>query len=86
MLAEDVRTGQLGGLCSVSGGNQPSNDDAWLANGHCALCGSTGFGLPALYQVDAGPAAASAMVVVTKNAVRSAALSGLRFSRGPPIL
>ena len=86
MLAEDVRTGQLGGLCSVAGGNQPGNDDASPANGHCALCGSTGLGLLPLYQADAGFAAASAMVVVFQNGVRSAALSGLPFSRGPPIL
>jgi len=86
MLAEDVRTGQLGGLCSVAGDNQAGNDDASLANGHCALCGSTNLGLPPLYQADADPVAASAMVVVFKNGVRSAALSGLPFSRGPPIL
>ena len=86
MLAEDVRTGQLGGLCSVAGGNQPGNDDASPANGHCDLCGSTGLDLPPLYQADAGLAAVSAMVVVFQNAVRSAALPGLPFSRGPPIL
>jgi hypothetical protein len=86
MLAEDVRTGQLGGLCSVAGGNQPGNDDASPANGHCALCGSTGLGLLPLYQVDAGPAVVSAMVVAFQNGVRSAALSGLPFSRGPPVL
>ena len=86
MLAEDVRTGQLGGLCSVAGGNQPGNDDALPANGHCALCGSTGLGLLPLYQTDAGLAAVSAMVVAFQNGVRSAALSGLPFSRGPPIL
>ena len=85
-LAEDVRTGQFGGLCSVAGGNQPDNDDASPANGHCALCGSTGVGLPPLYRADAGFAAASATVVVFENGVRSAALSGLPFSRGPPIV
>ena len=45
-LAEDVRTGQLGGLCSVAGSNQAGSDDASPAGGHCDLCGSAGLGLP----------------------------------------
>ena len=84
MLAEDVRTGQLGGLCSVAGGNQPGSDDVSSAGGHCDLCGSAGLGFPPLRQADAAYASASPMAVVFHNAVRSASSPGLPFSRGPP--
>lgn len=81
MLAEDVRTGQLGGLCSAG---QPGSDDASSDHGHCDLCGSTGLALPPLERAAACPDAVTAMVVVLEDAVRSAASPGLPFSRGPP--
>lgn len=83
VLAEDVRTGQLGGLCSASGG-QAGSDDASSATGHCDLCGSAGLALLPQQAAHACPAAATAMAVVIEDAVRSASSPGLPFSRGPP--
>ncbi|MDP2817909.1 MAG: DUF2946 family protein [Polaromonas sp.] len=85
MLAEDVRTGQLGGLCSATGAGQPGSEDASSANGHCDLCGSTGLALLPLEQTGICHAAA-AMAVVFQDALRSTSSPGLPFSRGPPAL
>ncbi|WP_268236581.1 DUF2946 family protein [Polaromonas eurypsychrophila] len=86
MLAEDVRTGQLGGLCSATGSGQPGSDDASSANGHCDLCGSAGLALPPLAQSGSRSATVMAMALVFEDAVRSASSPGLPFSRGPPAL
>jgi hypothetical protein len=86
MLAEDVRTGQLGGLCSASGGGQPGGDDTSPANGHCDLCGSAGLVLPPLEHWGGCLATVTAMAVVFDDAVRSASSPGLPFGRGPPAL
>ena len=92
-LAEDVRTGKLGGLCTVASGASAtaagdlsdSDESSWAA-AHCDLCGSTGPGLPSPYQAGAFPAPIPAMVAVFDDAVRSASSPGLPFSRGPPAL
>jgi hypothetical protein len=86
VLAEDVRTGQLGGLCSASGAGQPTGDDTSPATGHCDLCGSAGLALPPLEQSGACLATVTAMAVVFDDALRSASSPGLPFSRGPPAL
>ena len=86
MLAEDVRTGQLGGLCSATGAGQPDDGDASSANGHCDLCGSAGLALLPLEQSGNCAPTVTAMVVVFDDAVRSASSPGLPFSRGPPSL
>jgi hypothetical protein len=86
MLAEDVRTGQLGGLCLASGSGQPGSDDASSASGHCDLCGSAGMALPPLEQSGSCSATVTAMATVFDDAVRSASSPGLPFSRGPPAL
>lgn len=86
LLAEDVRTGQLGGLCSASAGGQAGSDDASPATGHCDLCGSAGLAMPPLQQPGPCLATGTAMAVVFGDAVRSASSPGLPFSRGPPAL
>jgi hypothetical protein len=94
MLAEEVRTGQLGGLCSVGSAvaaasgmdGSGSDDPAALAAGHCELCGSLGLGLPPQQHADSFPAAVTAMAAVFQDAVRAASSPGLPFSRGPPAL
>jgi hypothetical protein len=86
MLAEDVRTGQLGGLCSASAGGQAGSDDASPATGHCDLCGSAGLAMPPLQQPRPCLATGTAMALVFGDAVRSASSPGLPFSRGPPAL
>lgn len=85
-LAEDVRTGQFGGLCSAMGNGQPDGDDTSPANGHCDLCGSAGLALPPLQRTASYGPAVTAMAVVFADAVRSAVSPGLPFSRGPPVL
>ncbi|WP_397409300.1 DUF2946 family protein [Polaromonas sp.] len=93
MLAEDMRTGKLGGLCTVASGASATaagdlsgGDESSPAAAHCELCGSTGPGLPPPYQAGAFPAPIPAMVAVFDDAVRSASSPGLPFSRGPPAL
>lgn len=93
MLAEDVRTGKLGGLCTVASGasstaagDLPGGDESSPAAAHCDLCGSAGPGLPPPYQAGVFPAPIPAMVAVFDDAVRSASSPGLPFSRGPPAL
>ena len=91
MLAEEVRTGRLGGLCSVGAATTPGGafdasggDDSSSGASHCALCGSLGLGLPPLRQADGFPVAVRAMAAVFRDAVRTASSPGLPFSRGPP--
>jgi hypothetical protein len=86
MLAEDVRTGQLGGLCSVAGGSQPAGDDTLPTGGHCDLCGPAGLALLPLSPTSARHTTVTALAVVFEDAVRSASSPGLPFSRGPPAL
>ena len=58
MLAQDVRAGKLGGICSVntaSANDSDSSDGSPAQAGmYCDLCGSVGLALPAL-QVAAIP-------------------------------
>lgn len=95
MLTEEMRTGKLGGLCSVvssisdagSTGDMGSDPgDTSLASGHCDLCGVQGLCLPPLQQAELLSPGAATMAAVFQNAVRSASSPGLPFSRGPPQL
>lgn len=93
MLAEEVRTGKIGGICSVkvsAGANNPDaadQGDAASLGAHCDLCGSLGLGLPPVNAATSEAARpTTAMAVVFDDAVRSAAPPGLPFSRGPPLL
>ncbi|WP_395060015.1 DUF2946 family protein [Polaromonas sp.] len=86
LLADDVRTGQLGGLCSANGAGQPGSDDASSASGHCDLCGSAGMALPPQAQSASCSATVIAIALVFEDAVRTASSPGLPFSRGPPVL
>ena len=93
MLTEDMRTGKLGGLCSVTsptasaglvGDTDPDVGDTSPVSGHCDLCGVQALCLPPLQQAELLPPAAATMSAVFQNAVRSASSPGLPFSRGPP--
>jgi hypothetical protein len=93
LLAEDVRTGKLGGLCSVASQTgaagapgSSGSDDSSLTTGHCDLCGSLGLGLLPLPQTEVVSAAVTTTAVVFDDAVRSASSPGLPFSRGPPAI
>ena len=92
MLAEEVRSGKLGGLCSVQVGSNagaqdmPGSDDETSPGAHCDLCGSAGLAFTPLRNVGIAPVCGAAMAVVFDDAVRSASPPGLPFSRGPPLL
>ena len=90
MLAQEVRTGKLGGICSVnaalSSSSDAGTDGAPQAGAHCDMCGVLGWALP--------PLAVSAIPCFPDQQVASAdfpadvatAVPGLPFSRGPPAL
>lgn len=93
MLAEEVRTGKLGGICTVNMTSQGSSDGADAGEGsgskvasHCELCGSPGLALPQLpvasLPCDPGTRVADA----SAPAHRAESIPGLPFSRGPPAL
>jgi len=91
MLAEEVRTGKLGGICTVAtastAGQPASGGDGGHQAGsgsHCDWCGSSG--------VMAAQWLASAYFPLLDHSVPAVALAtvfpacalGLPFSRGPP--
>ena len=90
LLAEQVRTGKLGGICSLSAASGKVADagsgDTPHAGSHCDLCGGPGWLLP--------PLVVRAIACVAGQQVAGAALPadvavrppGLPFSRGPPAL
>lgn len=90
MLAQEVRSGQLGGICSLHAASGNSADagsgDAPQAGSHCDMCGALGWALPPL-AVSVVPSFAGQQLAaqhVPANLV--AAVTGLPFSRGPPSL
>ena len=90
MLAEEVRTGKLGGICSVNAATASSSDagsgDVPQAGSHCDLCGSLGLALPPLPVVVIPCFPGNRVATVDFPADLAAAIPGLPFSRGPPIL
>ena len=88
VLAEEVRSGQLSGICHfspVSGsGSDAGSGDAPQAGAHCNLCASLGWVFPPL-AVRAIPCFAGEQVASANfPADTCAAIPGLQFSRGPP--
>ena len=91
MLAEEVRTGKLGSICSVNtatAGNPDAGDDNALQTGsHCDWCASLGLAAPPML------ASATLFTAPVKHLARAespanlaASVTGLPFSRGPPSL
>ena len=90
MLAEKVRTGQLGGICSANAAWGSSADDgsgdAPQAGAQCDLCGALGWALPP-QPVTAIPCFAGVEVAAADFPADVVATNpGLPFSRGPPEL
>ena len=93
MLAEEVRTGKLGGVCVVNTASSSSTDgvdagsgNASKAGTHCELCGSLGMALPPL-EVASIPCAPGTQVAdASAPAHLAESIPGLPFSRGPPAL
>lgn len=90
MLAEEVRTGQLGGLCSANkastGSPESSSGDGQSAGSHCEWCGSASLALPPLPVLAIPCFPGFGVVAVDFSADLPASIPGLPFSRGPPRL
>jgi hypothetical protein len=89
MLAEEVRTGKLGGLCLVQTAANTAVDgsgDTQPAGSHCDLCGSFALVLPpfAAQSIPSQPSQQVAGIDLPFDV--AAAISGLPPSRGPPAL
>ena len=90
MLAEDARTGGLGGVCSASAGGDRHADPVHgvtpHAAMHCDLCCTALLPLP-LLPVNAIPSVPGQQVaVVDVPAHWATVVAGLPFSHGPPSL
>lgn len=84
-LAEEVRTGKLGGVCLVTTAADVGGD-AMPSGLHCDLCGSLAFAL-LLFTVQALPTQPGQQVAgVDLTFELAARTSGLPPSRGPPAL
>lgn len=89
MLAEEVRTGRLGGTCSASASSASGADagtsGALQPGAGCALCGAPGWCLPPM-AFDAIPSFAGQQVAAADvPAAVAGKVAGLPFSRGPPV-
>jgi Protein of unknown function (DUF2946) len=91
LLAEEVRTGRLGGLCSAqsrAASVPASGGEAVLqAGAHCDWCAFVGLAPPPLLALASLlPAPTRYIALRDFPADRAAVVSGLPFSRGPPAL
>jgi Protein of unknown function (DUF2946) len=91
MLAEEVRTGKLGGLCSAQprAANAPasSGEAALQAGAHCDWCSFVGLAPPPLLaSAPLLPAQTPYIALSDFPADLAACVTGLPFSRGPPAL
>ncbi len=96
MLAEEVRTGKLGGVCLANKANKTDKVNTAINGGesgsvtpsvtHCDSCGSLVIALPffAAQHLPSEPSQQVAGVALPFDA--AAAISGLPPSRGPPAL
>lgn len=93
MLADDVGTGKLGGVCSLTtlmasaADAGTPGDNGVPANGsHCEVCGSLALALPLLAVVTIPSFPGSQVAAVFLPADVAAPSISLPFSRGPPAL
>lgn len=89
LLAQDVGSGKLGGLCyaePVMDGLQPGEPASLHQSGHCSLCASSGLALPPLVGFTQAPVFSYELALRMSPSNRAVIVSGLPFSRGPPVL
>lgn len=91
LLAEEVRTGKLGGVCNVRAVSTADAQGSIGANGsphaslHCEICGATtALPPPALAKVAMAGNSDSPVSVLKAVPRLSSAVAGLPFGRGPP--
>lgn len=90
MLAQDVRAGQLSGICGITavhaGNGGPSSGDAPQAGAHCEMCGALGWALPPMAMAAIPSFAGHHVLVQNFVSAHAATVIGLPFSRAPPSL
>lgn len=93
MLAEEVRTGKLGGVCSLNtltasapDAGTPGDSGTPATSSHCDVCGSLAWALPLLAVVTIPSFPGSQVAAVFLPADVAASSVSLPFSRGPPVL
>jgi hypothetical protein len=89
LLAQDVASGKFGGICyaePVLESVQHGEPEASHASGHCSVCGSTGLALPLLAVASQAPVLSYELALRMVPSDRAIVVSGLPFSRGPPVL
>ena len=102
MLAQELHTGKLGGICSFTSTSVAAqtfadafvsldnknfdHNDARTHGASCDLCGSLGLVLPTLVVASSGLFASGELVTFFLPPPVAASDPGLPFSRGPPAL
>lgn len=93
MLAQDVQSGKLGGVCSLNNfvasssnadGASGGSDSAQPKGAHCDLCSSLGLALPLLAVLVIPSFPGSQVAAFTLPTVQVASIPGLPPGRGPP--
>jgi hypothetical protein len=86
VLAQDVGSGKLSGLCYAEpmvGGAQQGAPESAHPGGHCSLCASAGLP-PPLATTNQALVFSHAPALRMAPSDRAVIVSGLPFSRGPP--
>lgn len=90
MLAQEVRTGELSGICHFNvaqdGDSDAGSSGAPQAGSHCEMCGALGWALPPLAVCAIPCFAVQQVASVDVPAAVASAIPGLPFSCGPPAL
>ena len=93
MLAEEVRSGKLGGVCSLNTqtasapvAGTAGDSGAPATGSHCDVCGSLALALPVLAVVTIPSFPGSQVAAAPLPADMAASSLSLPFSRGPPAL
>jgi hypothetical protein len=87
LLAQEVGSGKLSGLCSaapVMGGLTQGEPGLSHPGGHCSLCASCALALPPLAVFTQAAFLSYELALGMVPSDRSVIVSGLPFSRGPP--
>ncbi|MDO9278673.1 MAG: hypothetical protein Q7U05_08960 [Polaromonas sp.] len=89
LLAQDVGSGKLGGLCyaaPVLDGQLQGEPELSQFGGHCRLCITSGLALLPLAVFTPAPLISYELALRMAPSDRAVIVSGLPFSRGPPVL
>lgn len=91
MLAQDVQSGKLGGICSLNNLVASSAGDLAAGSGsaqgkgsHCGLCGAPGLVLPLLALLVIPSFPGMERVALVQPSTMPTRVVGLPFSHGPP--